>query len=242
MQSKLPMHLSQRCGARTRSESRCQSPAMSNGRCRMHGGRSRGPPKGNRNAQARALCRRGHCSPPGVRRAGTCDEGLSNLRSGNRIAGNKRSLCQPIKKLRLKVNEPKSAVAGGDHCSEGKPDAQWRANLCPGLQISLGISVKRVSLQIWGSGVRTTRDGSRQSGITAVSFSAILIRRAATASSITPPSDDRRPPSNAALSFLPRTAGNHNGSVVSSVMAGVAGSMGWIGLASTTKSYATSNA
>jgi hypothetical protein len=50
MQSRLPMHLSRRCGARTRSESRCQSPAMPNGRCRMHGGLSPGAPKGNRNA------------------------------------------------------------------------------------------------------------------------------------------------------------------------------------------------
>jgi hypothetical protein len=50
MQSKLRMHLSRRCGARTRSGSRCQSPAMPNGRCRMHGGLSPGAPKGNRNA------------------------------------------------------------------------------------------------------------------------------------------------------------------------------------------------
>jgi hypothetical protein len=48
MQSKLPMHLSQRCGARTRRGSRCQSPAMPNGRCRMHGGSSPGAPKGKR--------------------------------------------------------------------------------------------------------------------------------------------------------------------------------------------------
>jgi hypothetical protein len=50
MQSRLPMHLSPRCGARTRSASPCQSPAMPNGRCRMHGGLSPGAPKGNRNA------------------------------------------------------------------------------------------------------------------------------------------------------------------------------------------------
>jgi hypothetical protein len=50
MQSRLPMHLSPRCGARTRSRSPCQSPAMPNGRCRMHGGKSPGAPKGNRNA------------------------------------------------------------------------------------------------------------------------------------------------------------------------------------------------
>jgi hypothetical protein len=50
MQSRLPMHHSPRCGARTRSRSPCQSPAMPNGRCRMHGGKSPGAPKGNRNA------------------------------------------------------------------------------------------------------------------------------------------------------------------------------------------------
>ena len=40
----------QRCGARTRSGKPCQSPAMPNGRCRMHGGPSPGAPKGNKNA------------------------------------------------------------------------------------------------------------------------------------------------------------------------------------------------
>ena len=50
MQSSLPMHVSPRCGARTRSGHPCQSPAMPNGRCRMHGGLSPGAPKGNRNA------------------------------------------------------------------------------------------------------------------------------------------------------------------------------------------------
>ena len=32
-----------RCGARTRSGAKCKAPAMSNGRCRMHGGKSTGP-------------------------------------------------------------------------------------------------------------------------------------------------------------------------------------------------------
>ena len=32
-----------RCGARTRSGCPCRAPAMPNGRCRMHGGRSTGP-------------------------------------------------------------------------------------------------------------------------------------------------------------------------------------------------------
>ncbi len=47
---KLPMHESPRCGARTRSGKPCLSPALINGRCRMHGGNSTGAPKGNKNA------------------------------------------------------------------------------------------------------------------------------------------------------------------------------------------------
>ena len=50
MQSRLPMHRSPRCGARTRSGMSCRSPAMTNGRCRMHGGASPGAPVGNTNA------------------------------------------------------------------------------------------------------------------------------------------------------------------------------------------------
>jgi hypothetical protein len=46
----LPMHQAPRCLARTRRGSACQSPAMKNGRCRMHGGPSPGAPRRNRNA------------------------------------------------------------------------------------------------------------------------------------------------------------------------------------------------
>lgn len=46
----LPIHLAKRCGAKTRQGTPCRSPAMPNGRCRMHGGKSTGAPKGNRNA------------------------------------------------------------------------------------------------------------------------------------------------------------------------------------------------
>jgi hypothetical protein len=46
----LHMHLAPRCRARTRRGSLCQSPAMKNGRCWMHGGTSPGAPKGNKNA------------------------------------------------------------------------------------------------------------------------------------------------------------------------------------------------
>jgi hypothetical protein len=42
--------MSPRCGAKTRAGTPCKSPAMKNGRCRLHGGKSTGPPKGNKNA------------------------------------------------------------------------------------------------------------------------------------------------------------------------------------------------
>ena len=51
----LPMHLGPRCGARTRYGTPCQSPSMANGRCRMHGGKSPGAPRGNRNALRHGL-------------------------------------------------------------------------------------------------------------------------------------------------------------------------------------------
>lgn len=38
------------CGAKTRSGGKCQSVAMANGRCRIHGGKSTGAPVGNANA------------------------------------------------------------------------------------------------------------------------------------------------------------------------------------------------
>lgn len=40
-----------KCGAYSRRTGKpCRQPAMKNGRCRIHGGKSTGPPKGNQNA------------------------------------------------------------------------------------------------------------------------------------------------------------------------------------------------
>ncbi len=44
---------SPRCGARTRSGDSCRNPAMANGRCRMHGGKSSGAPRGVGNGNFR---------------------------------------------------------------------------------------------------------------------------------------------------------------------------------------------
>ena len=43
------MHETHRCGAKTRSGKPCRTASMANGRCRMHGGPSPGPPKGSQN-------------------------------------------------------------------------------------------------------------------------------------------------------------------------------------------------
>ncbi|MFN5723305.1 MAG: HGGxSTG domain-containing protein [Betaproteobacteria bacterium] len=43
-QARTALALLPRCGAKTRSGTTCRNPAMSNGRCRMHGGRSTGAP------------------------------------------------------------------------------------------------------------------------------------------------------------------------------------------------------
>ena len=53
IRSDFAMHLSIRCGSRTRSGSSCCGPAMPNGRCRMHGGASPGAPKGKANGNYR---------------------------------------------------------------------------------------------------------------------------------------------------------------------------------------------
>jgi hypothetical protein len=49
-------HNCARCGAKTRKGDPCRSPAMQNGRCRMHGGASTGP----RTEEGREKCRRTH--------------------------------------------------------------------------------------------------------------------------------------------------------------------------------------
>jgi hypothetical protein len=47
-------HSAPRCGAKTRRGSACQAPAMANGRCRLHGGKSTGP----RTVEGLERCRR----------------------------------------------------------------------------------------------------------------------------------------------------------------------------------------
>ena len=50
VQRRLAMHLSPRCGAKTRSGRPCRAPMTGKGRCRMHGGaKGSGGPAGARN-------------------------------------------------------------------------------------------------------------------------------------------------------------------------------------------------
>ena len=59
------LNLAPRCGARTRKGCACRAPAMANGRCRMHGGRSTGPrtPEGKA-ARTAAHTTHGHRAAP----------------------------------------------------------------------------------------------------------------------------------------------------------------------------------
>ena len=97
------------------------------------------------------------------------------------------------------------------------------------------IRARRMSGKGW-----MVRAGSRGSGITAASFSAMPSRRSAAARSITPPSELMRPPSKAAMTFLRDTAGKEKGSSVLCVMAGVAALKRAEGLVSQLKFYAAS--
>lgn len=49
--SKRPHVRNNRCGAKTRKGTPCKNGAMPNGRCRLHGGKSTGPPKKNQNSK-----------------------------------------------------------------------------------------------------------------------------------------------------------------------------------------------
>src|ERR1700726_507203 len=94
---------------------------------------------------------------------------------------------------------------------------------------------RNISTRLW-----TTRVGSRRSGNTRAKLSAKPRRRSAIARSITPPFEVRRPPSKAAVTFLASTAGNENGRIVSSVMAGVAFAVEGDGVGFATESYTAS--
>lgn len=61
-----PMQASPRCQARTRSGALCQAPKIAGAaRCRMHGGRGSGAPRGNKNALKDGF----HTAPRRQRRA-----------------------------------------------------------------------------------------------------------------------------------------------------------------------------
>lgn len=78
----LPMHLSPRCGARNRRGNPCQCPAMPNGRCRIHGGKSPGAPRGS----AHGLYKHGRY---------TC-EAIETRRMLNKMVREMRSLAEQV--------------------------------------------------------------------------------------------------------------------------------------------------
>ena len=77
----------QRCGAKTRAAHSCKSPAMPNGRCRMHGGKSPGAPCGAAHGQYK----HGKCT--------------------NKALQQKKENLQMIRALRLEFPLPKESDA-----------------------------------------------------------------------------------------------------------------------------------
>ncbi|MGY3622172.1 hypothetical protein ACVJGD_008368 [Bradyrhizobium sp. USDA 10063] len=78
----------------------------------------------------------------------------------------------------------------------------------------LGRQMAKIRARIMSATACLTRVGSRWSGMKRARRSAMPRRRSAWARSMTPPSDDKRPPSKAAVIFLRPTAGNRNGCIV----------------------------
>ncbi len=76
-----------RCGAKTRSGTPCKAPAMANGRCRMHGGKSTGPrtPEGLERSR-KANFKHGHYSA----------ESLANRQFVRQLLRNSRETLEQI--------------------------------------------------------------------------------------------------------------------------------------------------
>jgi hypothetical protein len=83
-----------RCGAKTRRQTPCQSPAMKNGRCRMHGGLSTGPrtPAGLERSR-RAKWIHGQFSQNAVLQRGQCGRSSGGSRISSRLLSDRRSRC-----------------------------------------------------------------------------------------------------------------------------------------------------
>ncbi len=84
-------NLAPRCGAATRGGCACRAPAMANGRCRMHGGRSTGP----RTEAGRARLRAAHTT-----HGGYGAESLAGLRRANAFIAETRALLATLREER----------------------------------------------------------------------------------------------------------------------------------------------
>src|SRR4051794_14266713 len=138
----------------------------------------------------------------GVARHPLVDEGIGQT---DRIADSRRVLEPRQGRLRgksgsLSGRRPQASLKAGSQRSVSKS-----------LQSSYPQAIANMRARIMSYTLWITRVTSRASGNSAASRAAIPSWRSASHSSITPPSDERRPPSKAAVTFFPRIAGNENG-------------------------------
>lgn len=115
-----------RCGARTRSGSPCRGPAMANGRCRMHGGKSTGP----KTPEGKAKCAQANL------KHGRYTKARRERRREARavLACLKAELCSLQKEVRqyLKHNAPHAPLsAHGDPSAPLLPVIRIAADLTP---------------------------------------------------------------------------------------------------------------
>lgn len=87
-----------KCGAKTRSGTRCQSPAMSNGRCRLHGGKSKPPGPGH------------HSYVHGRRSKVRIPEHLQERIQEELVSENLLNLREDIATIRVRANEVLSSL------------------------------------------------------------------------------------------------------------------------------------
>ena len=154
---------------------------------------------------------------PGVAGAPGVDHGVGQADDGLQVGGvlqRETVGCEPADRRRCRGCRPQASA-------ERRVAAQARRGRCAhprSRQAMASTRARRIEASEW-----VTRAGPRGSAMRAAMRSTMPIRRSASASSATPPSEVMRPPSKAALTFLRPTLGRLEQKTGGAVIHGVAG-------------------